>query len=1199
MNAQTIANKVWEANGGTPADDLIYQQSTLDNMNNLIIVGNTYTTGQEENVWIAKYDPEGILLWQYEYNYASNGRDYATNVITDGNGTIFVTGSIFDNVSNTFDFLTLKISTTGILQWIATHDANGFDDIAADIALDGNGNIYVTGGSQIGTSDWNYTTIKYDANGTLIWTQQYDYANLRDVAVNIEVSNSAVIVTGASANTPQEWDYATLHYDLNGTLQNTERTASGITGFDQPMDMIQDANGYIYVTGRGTQNGINYDIQTLKLSPTLVVEWVATFDGAGFQDGAADLEVDASENIYIVGYTQNNNLSTDLLVIKYDKNGNQLWKRTRSSETGNAKATAATLNSDGSIIVTGEVQNGTQTDFITLKYSPSGILQWENRYDPGTQEDIPRNVETDSNGDIYVTGTSDDGNTSTYTTIKYDTYERELNVENSTTGSPSHIKNELILRFRTDYVNTTFVNDREQFYAPINTVITDANVITVLQNALNAGEDFPEWTLLKVYPNLQTDMTTTSRMGRTFVVPEIWTTFVLRIPNDFNTDFDEFATSDNLMAMNDLQKYIRYVEPNLVPKPSGKAFDEYYTNQHSLKSTMNISEFTNGDYGHINIEGAWNIETGKPYVKIGIYDSGILWYHQDLNEGNLLTGNGSKVKGGYDLDNYSVVTASTAISQYTDHGTPVAGIVGAMRNNYINMFNLSCQDPLNGGANRVGIAGIAGGNWCSNNSNTYIPTDIGISLYDMRLDMEDDNTTVIEEITPADKIANGYVMGAISTNSGGYGLHITNHSYMISSSNSTFNNYKNVLGDAILFMYRNDMVTVAARGNEAQTNPYMEILPATINDDWILSVGANGGNGDNLIFSNKGLGIDVVAPGQSNMIKTLSKSGGYTSFNGTSASAPHVTGVAGLLLSHINSPNNNLNNLNHDDVEKIIELTSADKYSLGYDDETGWGLLDATAALQFVDKSQYHILHFPELGAGSSMTITPTNTVFDFYKPNYLSTQGNLHHLVLQAYEVTITYSHQSYVGNGTFENAWIRNSAAEGYPNTFNLNELDYKWCELLSADNQQAVTRTYLYKIIGYHNSTLQNYTPNPNANYNWWGLPPYSGNIKCPYTLRVSGAITTTKSIETTNNEKLKIYPVPTSNEVNIEFTLEETTNITLNIFDLNGRLVKSILTGKQTKGQHNINLSLNTFSNGVYFCRLQADNQIFTQKIVKIQ
>jgi hypothetical protein len=201
INAQTIANKVWEANGGTPADDLIYQQSTLDNMNNLIIVGNTYTTGQEENVWIAKYDPEGTLLWQYEYNYASNGRDYATNVITDANGNIFVTGSIFDNLSNTFDFLTLKISATGTLQWTATHDANGFDDVAADIALDANGNIYVTGGSQVSTTDWNYTTIKYTANGTLVWTQQYDYANLRDVAVNIVVSNNAVIVTGASANT--------------------------------------------------------------------------------------------------------------------------------------------------------------------------------------------------------------------------------------------------------------------------------------------------------------------------------------------------------------------------------------------------------------------------------------------------------------------------------------------------------------------------------------------------------------------------------------------------------------------------------------------------------------------------------------------------------------------------------------------------------------------------------------------------------------------------------------------------------------------------------------------------------------------------------------------------------------------------------------------------------------------------------------
>jgi hypothetical protein len=51
-------------------------------------------------------------------------------------------------------------------------------------------------------------------------------------------------------------------------------------------------------------------------------------------------------------------------------------------------------------------------------------------------------------------------------------------------------------------------------------------------------------------------------------------------------------------------------------------------------------------------------------------------------------------------------------------------------------------------------------------------------------------------------------------------------------------------------------------------------------------------------------------------------------------------------------------------------------------------------------------------------------------------------------------------------------------------------------------------------------------------------------------------------------------------------------------LNGRLIKTVLTGTQAKGNHNVNFSLSELSTGVYFCRLQAENEVFTQKIVKI-
>lgn len=1192
LQAQTLANKVWIANGGIPADNISYQQSILDNNEQLIIVGNSYTTGQEENVWITKYDNEGTLIWQYEYNYFSNGKDYATNVAVDNNNDIYVTGGVFNAVSNSFDYLTMKLSETGNLLWVATHDVNSLDDIAIDLAVDNNGNVYVTGGSQISVTDWNYFTIKYSTTGTMLWQQQYDFANLRDIAANIEIVGSQIVVTGASANTAIEWDYATISYDENGSLQNTERTSFGTAGFDQPIDLVQDVNNNIHITGRATQNGSNYDIQTIQLNNNLALNWTVNFDGNGLEDAAADLEIDDNGNVYVVGYTQTSATDTDILVLKYNQAGVLQWSRTRTRLDENGQATAATIDEEGRIVVTGQVQNGIETDFITLIYTPEGDLEWENRYDNASQNDNANGIETDSEGNIYVTGISNNGMNSSYNTFKYETYERNLSIENDNAGKPTHVEHELIIRFRKEIVNLSFVNDKEAIYAPINQVITDAIAISDLQNAIGAGEDFEDWILIKVYPSLTSEMTTTSRMGRTFVVPDIWTTFVLKIDRDFDSEFMEFVASDNIMADANLKKYIKYAEPNLVFQNTADAYDDLYFSQKG---------FYNPDYG-INVEGAWDFTTGEDFVKVGVFDMGLNWRHDDFDEslGSQTAGLLSKVKGGFNCDVTPIIpTSSTSptlpSNTVAHHGMGVAGIIGGMRNNYFNTTITSCN------TNRRGIAGIAGGDWCDGLNSV----EKGVSLYDFQVQI---GASSQSNNTPASNFASGYIL-ATQSGGNGVGVHITNHSYGIPSTSPSFYTYSNVMKDAIYFMYRNDAITVFSRGNFDNDNHQAPVT--TVDEEWILSVGGSGVqvNIDPLLSGRRhtnssfGKEVDLIAPYDQSVIKSLGlanqSNNHYLNFSGTSAAAPHVVGVASLLLSYLNNPIDNINNLNHDDVENILQLTTTDVENTGYDNWSGWGRLNATAALEFVDKSQYHVLHFPELGAGTSMTLTPTNTLFDFYQPNHISTQGNKHYLVLQAYEVTITYSHQSYVGNGQVENAWIRNSAAQGYQNTFNLHELDYEWCELLSVNNQQAVTRTYLYKIIGYHNSTLQNYTPNPNAQYDWWGIPPYSGNIKCPYTLRVSGMITNSNQVLNETKSPLKVFPVPTEDNVTIQFDLKESSMVSLNLYDLNGRLIKSLLSGTETKGEHQINVSLENLTAGVYICKLQMNNQVFTEKIIKIQ
>jgi serine protease len=64
----------------------------------------------------------------------------------------------------------------------------------------------------------------------------------------------------------------------------------------------------------------------------------------------------------------------------------------------------------------------------------------------------------------------------------------------------------------------------------------------------------------------------------------------------------------------------------------------------------------------------------------------------------------------------------------------------------------------------------------------------------------------------------------------------------------------------------------------------------------------------------------------------------YATFSGTSASAPHVSGVAALVLSEDPS-------LSSDEVRRMLRGTAADLGEAGRDNRFGWGLVNAEAAV--------------------------------------------------------------------------------------------------------------------------------------------------------------------------------------------------------------------------------------------------------------
>jgi photosystem II stability/assembly factor-like uncharacterized protein len=82
----------------------------------------------------------------------------------------------------------------------------------------------------------------------------------------------------------------------------------------------------------------------------------------------------------------------------------------------------------------------------------------------------------------------------------------------------------------------------------------------------------------------------------------------------------------------------------------------------------------------------------------------------------------------------------------------------------------------------------------------------------------------------------------------------------------------------------------------------------------------------------------------------------------------------------------------------------------------------------------------------------------------------------------------------------------------------------------------------------------------------------------------------------NETLKIYPNPATNQITIEFDLAETKNIFIEIKNVLGQTVQTI-SNSFSQGTNKIEIDVSNFSEGIYFVQLQSGNKIVYQKFIK--
>lgn len=181
----------------------------------------------------------------------------------------------------------------------------------------------------------------------------------------------------------------------------------GGTGYEYGSGISVDGAGNVYMAGYTNSAGAGADdILIAKYNTSGVIQWQRTL-GSSTNNVAYDIDVDASGNVYIAGYTDNSGANT--ITAKYDPNGVIQWQKTLDS-SGSDAAYGIGVDSTGNSYIAGYTDGagaGGQ-DVLIAKYNTTGTLQWQKLLG-GTGSDLGRNSAVDSSGNVYIVGITNSG----------------------------------------------------------------------------------------------------------------------------------------------------------------------------------------------------------------------------------------------------------------------------------------------------------------------------------------------------------------------------------------------------------------------------------------------------------------------------------------------------------------------------------------------------------------------------------------------------------------------------------------------------------------------------------------------------------------------------------------------------------------------------------------------------------------------
>jgi hypothetical protein len=375
-----------------------------------------YTCGSYGDVFVAKYDPNGNLLWANDAG--GNGTSNSTGIAVDSLGNVYVTG-YFTGTDINFDRF-------------GTYNLRGDNGGASNLFF-----------------------AKYDITGAPLYVrcgQSVPGTNVKALSVSCGKGN-CVYITGSFLTKQFVWGNMTLTNDSTGFEESFVARIDGIYGYptwgltfngesdERACSVAADRDGNAFVGGYFFSDKMYVGNDSLMKTAGVSNAFIARVDssgnllwmrGAGNNNGLTQIKsvsTDLSRNAYVEGVFSGSSLSiagttlsntdaignsTDIMYARYDSGGNLVWAKSFGSSASD-EATGISANGDiylvgnfyGTALALGSMNlnntNSPVSDMFFIRADQMGTIMHA-RSDGSTLYESVSAVSFDRKGNAHATG---------------------------------------------------------------------------------------------------------------------------------------------------------------------------------------------------------------------------------------------------------------------------------------------------------------------------------------------------------------------------------------------------------------------------------------------------------------------------------------------------------------------------------------------------------------------------------------------------------------------------------------------------------------------------------------------------------------------------------------------------------------------------------------------------------------------------